>query len=220
VVVKNFLVGAAVVGVLVVGAAPVKAALSLTLSDGNPLHEQVLTDSGSPGSILFVNGTVGDWSIGQFVGVSELGEPLPVLDLNYLVRGNPGNSSILTVTLTETGYKRPGASIGDILLALGGIGGSGSVAQSGLINGSAVGVQGAFNGVSYHGDRVFTFSPLEGDEFAISEQLVFMGTGQIGGDAVLGLASVPEPGTAMVGVFAGVCGLGAVTVRAFKVRKG
>ena len=221
VVVKNFLVGSAVVGVLVVSPVPVQAALSLTLSDGNPLHEQVLTDSASPGTILFFGGTVGNWSIQNMSGVFVDSQPTGTLDLGYGVRGSPGNNSILTVTLTETGYKPPGASLGDMFLALGGIGGASSVAQTVFINGLVVGSQGSLSGSSFHGDTVSTVVRVKGDEFTISEQLVFMGTGHNGGDSELNVnvATVPEPGTAFVGVFAGACGFSVIVARVFQARR-
>ena len=217
---KNFLVGAAIVGVLVVGAAPVRAALSLTLSDGNPLDEQVLTDSASPGSILLLNGTVGNWSIGEILGTTFDNRTAPVLNLTYTVNGSAGNSSILTVTLTETGNK-PDTSIGNMLLALGGVAGASTITQSGLINGSVVGSQKPLSGIAFDSAQIFTVSHLSGDEFSVSEQLVFTGTGRNGGSATLDFESVPEPGTALVGVFGGAYGFCIVarTFRLFRTRK-
>lgn len=215
---NNFLVkmAALAVGILVVGATPGFAALTLTLSDGNPSDEQIFNDSSSPGSIFANGAVVGDWSLKQ---ISAFFGSDPLLEMDYSLSAPSGNNTTLVVTLTETGYGPLPASSGEILLAIGGTDGTSTVTQNGLINGSIIGSQGPFTGISYDGNKQVTVSGLDG-AFSVSEQLIFTGTGHNGGDAILDLASAPEPGTAFSGVFAGVCGLCFVAKNVIKSRKG
>ena len=219
---EKFVVRTAVlaIGIFIVSATPGFAALTVTLSDGNPLDDRIFKDSGSPGSI-FASGTViGNWSFKQLSGFFG-SDPLdPLLELNYSLTAASGNTTALTLTLTETGFGPLPSSTGDLLLAIGGTAGTSAVTQNGLINGSIVGTQGPFGGTSFDGNKHMTVTDLGGNSFSISEQLVFTGTGHNGGDAILDLAGVviPEPGTALAGAFAGLYGLGFFVRRTLKNR--
>jgi hypothetical protein len=206
---------AAIVTLLFVSATPAFAALTLTLSDGNPLHDQTFTDSGSPGSISADGVVVGNWSLRRLSGF--FGSD-PLLDLTYNLSAPSGNSTTLTVTLTESGFGPLTSPTGEILLAIGGTDGTSTATQNGMINGSIIGSQGPLSGASYDGSKQVTVSGLAGSAFSISEQLIFTGFGHDGGDATLDLAGVPEPSTVFSGIFAGICGLCFVARTAVKSR--
>jgi hypothetical protein len=200
---------------LFVDVTPGLAALTLTLSDGNPLHDQTFTDSGSPGSISADGVVVGNWSFRRLSGFFGAD---PLLDLTYNLSAPSGNATTLTVTLTESGFGPLTSPAGEILLAIGGTDGTSTATQNGMINGSIIGSQGPLSGTSYNGSKQVTVSGLAGSAFSISEQLIFTGFGYNGGDATLDLASVPEPGTVFSGIFAGLCGLCFVARTAVKSR--
>lgn len=198
------------------------AALTLTVSDGNPLHAQVFTDIDSSGSI-FGNGiVVGNWSFRQLSGFLGSNPGDPLLELSYSVFATPQNDTTLTVTLTETGYGPLTSSSGDLLLAIGGTEQNTTVIQNALINDSIVASHGLFGGIGFAGNRRANIQGFNDRPFSISEQLVFTGTGRNGGDAILDFdpifSSVPEPGTLFSGVFAGLCGL-YVVAKSTKKRK-
>jgi hypothetical protein len=144
--------------------------------------------------------------------------------LNYSLTATSHNSSTLTVTLTETSYEPFKSPSGDLLLAIGGSGGTGKVTQNGLINDWLAASQGFFGGSSFKGDQHTIVNNVGDHLFSISEQLVFTGAGRIGGDATLDfcsvttVSSVPEPGTLFSGIFATCCGLFALAKNLAKRR--
>ncbi len=203
------------------GMLPANAAMSLTFSDGT--HTASFSDSAVSGYIFGSSTTLGNWSISSsFIAYfSDLSDG-PQLYFNSGALGitaSSGNTTMLTITLTEQGV--PGLSPDHLNMILDNLEGQASdtigVTQTAKIGSTAVGgpynVPASYPTTGTSSQQVPISSGLASSPFDFTEIMTLTGHGSatdVGQLNLVPFVAVPEP--VATTAFAGIAALGMLLV--------